>query len=53
MVVRKFYGALTPDQLEADPFWMARAIELLEAEEWAEARYLQGKAKTAAAPRLR
>jgi hypothetical protein len=47
MVVREFRGALTPDQLEADPFWMARAAELLEAEGSAQARYLQGKAKVA------
>lgn len=47
MVVREFGGALSPDQLEADPYWLARAAELLEAEGWAKARYLQGKAKVA------
>jgi hypothetical protein len=49
MIVREFKGALTPDQLERDPFWMARAAEMLEAEGWAQSRYLQGRAKQAKA----
>jgi hypothetical protein len=33
------YLHMTPPDLEADPYWMARGMELMEAEAWAQERY--------------
>lgn len=39
MVAR--YLNMPPADLEADPYWLARGMEVMEAEAWAQERYQQ------------